>query len=229
MAHRMGKALLTALHAEASEPEVREAEPVLLHPRRARLFRFYCLHPGSVTGDAADATGMAPGTVRWHGSRLVDADWLSPHASSYYPRGLVDPDDLPVFDALNTTGRRRFLGLVFGAPGQSLSDLGRGAGVTRHAAARLVDDLASVGLASVIEDGAFARVYPSPTLERRREANRERARAFCDAVVRRLATAGLDPEVLRRTASNLLLRAGPPGRRVALDVPIDPFAAALLE
>ena len=229
MAERMGPALLAAIRRGETPAGVGVRESALLSPPRVRLFQFFCLHPMAAPTETARATGMAAGTLRWHGSKLVEDRWLRFHRNSFFPHGLVDPEDLPLFEVLSTGAARRTLAAVFAFAGQSVSDLSRTMGVSRQAAARFLDDLRSAGLVSVVEDGAFTRAYPTPLLAGRREAHGRRASAFCDEVLRRLVNTGLAPEVLRRTSSGLLVRAGPPGRRIALDLPIDPFSSALIE
>lgn len=228
MVRRMGKALLTAMREGPPERREVASEAALLAPQRGRLLQFYCLHPLASIAEAARATEMADGTVRWHASRLVDSGWLEIHGPTYYVKGLVDPADVPVFEVLGGPSACRLLASVFERPGQSVSDLARSARVSRQAASGLVDDLRAAGVLSVVEDGAFVRLYPTRLLAERRDANAARAAAFCQDVLRRLAADGLAPEVLRRTRSEFHVRFGPPGRRVALDLPIDPFSSALI-
>ncbi len=228
MVRRMGKALLTAIRQEPSEEKETASRAALLSLQRCRLFQFFCLHPLASIADAARATDMADGTVRWHGSRLVESGWLELRESTYYPSGLVDSADLPVFGVLGPSGARRALSCVFDTPGQSVSELARTSRQSRQAASGLVDDLRTVGLVSVVEDGAFTRLYPTRLLADRREAHAPRAAAFCQEVLRRLTADGLAPEVLRRTRSEFHVRFGPPGRRLALDLPVDPFSSALI-
>ena len=229
MAQRLGTALLVAMRRRETPSSVGAKESALLSPPRVRLFQFFCLHPLAVPTEAARATGMAAGTLRWHGAKLVEDRWLRLKGATYFPSGLVDPQDLPLFGVVSTCAARRTLAAVFAFGGQSVSDLSRTVGASRQATTRFLDDFRFAGLVSVVEDGAFARAYPTPLLAGRREANGRRAGAFCDEVLRRLVNTGLAPEVLRRTASEFLLRAGPPGRRIALDLPIDPFSSALIE
>ena len=229
MAQRMGTALLTVIREGESGLDAVAGEAGLRSQRRARLFRFFCLHPVAVVAEAARATDMAVGTLRWHGAKLVETGWLELCGSTYYPRGLVDAADLPILEALGAVAARRTLASVFEIPGQSVSELGHAVGLTRQATARFVDDFRSVGLVSAVEDGAFVRVYATRLLAGRREDSGDRVRAFCNDVLRRLNTEGLAPEVLRRTSSEFLLRYGLPGRRVVLNLPIDPFSSALLE
>ena len=69
-------------------------------------------------------------------------------------------------------------------------------------------------------------MYPTDVLVRKRDANHERADAFGEALLRRLAEEGLAPELLRREEAALLLRFGGGTRRVQLGVPLDPYVTA---
>jgi len=225
----MGRALLAAIRTPETQVAPSTAGPGLQHPRRAQLFRFFCLHPVGVVADAARATKVSASAFRWHGAKLVDTAWLTAHGTSYYPRVLVDATDLPLFEAVATGAARRTFAEVFEVPGQSVSALARAVGLSRQATARFVADFVSVGLVSTVSDGPFVRVYGTSLLAERREANRARVRAFCAETLRRLRAGRLAPEVLRQTSSELWIRYGFPRGRAVLNVPLDPFTGALLE
>jgi len=70
-------------------------------------------------------------------------------------------------------------------------------------------------------------VRPTDVLARKREANRVRADAFGEALVRRLAAEGLSPELLRRDETTLLVRFGMGTQRVLLDLSLDPYGTVL--
>ncbi len=228
MAPRLGKALLTAIRRDEPEPERKISVGALLSPSRARLLQYYCRHPLSVAAEVVRATVLAAGTIRWHGSRLVETRWLERYGPTYYPCSLIDVADLPLLRTVSSRAARRTLASAFESPGQSVSELGRAVGLSRQATARFVEEFRSVDLLSVVEDGTFARVYPTRLLAQRREATADRAGAYCKEVLRRLSTEGLTPEVLRKTRSEFLVRYGPPGRRVVLNLPVDPFSSALI-
>ena len=66
-------------------------------------------------------------------------------------------------------------------------------------------------------------MYPTGLLSRKREANRARAEAFGEALLRRLSNEGLVPELVRREETTLLVRFGTSAHRVLLEVPVDPY------
>src|SRR5881397_3284521 len=106
MARRMGKALLAAIKTEAGPPAATK-ESVLGNPQRRRVLQYFCLHPCGSLGEVAKALGLSPATVRFHGLRLVAAGYLAASRASFFPAGLVDGTDVPVFEALATAGPRR--------------------------------------------------------------------------------------------------------------------------
>src|SRR2546428_2893513 len=105
-------------------------------------------------------------------------------------------------------------------------ETGRGAGPPRQSVRKVASELAEFGLARLVDDGRFRRVYSTDLLSRKREANRGRTRAFEEAVLRRLMEEGLAPELVRREETRLLVRFGTGATRVLLEIPVDPYATA---
>jgi DNA-binding transcriptional ArsR family regulator len=143
-----------------------------------------------------------------------------------FPSGLIDPDDAALFAMLASAGRAAILASTFESPGISFHELSGRARLTRQSASKIAAELLQFGLVTVAEDGRFRRAYPTDLLARKREANQGRADAFAEGLVRRLAEAGLSPELLRRAERTLLVRFGAGPRRVLLEVPLDPYATA---
>jgi DNA-binding MarR family transcriptional regulator len=143
-----------------------------------------------------------------------------------FPAGLIEAEDAPLFVALACAGRPRILMAAFESPGISLQELANRVQLTRQSASKIATELSGFGLLTLDEDGRHRRVYPTDLVVHKREANRARAGAFSDALVRRLTEEGLSPELLRHDERTLLLRFGAGPQRVLLEVPLDPYTTA---
>jgi len=168
MAKRMGRALLAALRKEPGAIGVSK-EGVLGNPQRRRVLQYLCLHPCGAIAEVAKALHLSPATVRFHALRLAAADYVIPVGPSFLPTGLVEGDDVPLFEALATIGARRLLAAAFGNTGLTLTELAEAVGMSRQGTAALLDTFESLGLISRVADGRFTRVYPTRALEVRRD------------------------------------------------------------
>jgi len=169
---------------------------------------------------------MSQATARWHAWDLVENRYLQAEGTRVFPIGLIDPEDAALFAALASAGRAAILASVFESPGISFQELADRVHLTRQSASKIASELSGFGLLSVAEDGRYRRAYPTDLLVRKRDANRGRANAFGESVLRRLADDGLSPELLRRDETTLLVRFGAGSRRVLLEIPLDPYATA---
>lgn len=227
MAKRMGRALLAAIKKEAAPaPETRES--VLGNPQRRRVFQYFCLHPAGSIAEVARALGLSPATVRFHALRLAEAEYLAPAGESFVPAGLVPPEDIPLFRALAASPGRRTLAAAYSNAGLPIGELADAVKMSRQALASLLDAFESLGLVSRVADGRFTRVYPTLALEQKRNRHGPRARNFCEAVLRRLATEGEAPEVLRQTSEEFQVRLGRGPSRAVLELRVDPYSGLML-
>lgn len=228
MARRVGRALEKALASEQGEarPEVRES--LLMHPQRRELFRLLCARPCATVGELAREAGLSSNAVRWHLERLAAANLIvrGPPAT-YYAVGFIDPKDGPLFRVLAEAGARHAFRAILEAPGTTQHELCAALGVSRQSVFKSTSVLERHGLATSIRDGRFRRYYPTELLAVRREAHRVRAKAFSDALVKRLEANGLTPKVLRSTDRELLVRIARGKSAEVLDLPLDPFTTAL--
>ena len=227
MAKRMGRALLAALRKEPAAPPVSK-EGVLGNPQRRRVLQHLCLHPCGSIAEVAKALRLSPATVRFHALRLAAAEYVIAVGPSFLPAGLVEGEDVPLFEALSTAGARRVLAAVFGTTGLAMTELAESVGMSRQGTAALLDTFESLGLVSRVADGRFVRVYPTRALEQRRDRAKARRTHFCDALLRRLEREGEGPEVLRRTDTEVHLRFGRGPEKATLELSIEPFSALLL-
>ena len=226
MTKRMGRALLAAVKKEGKAVSGAR-ESVLGNPQRRRVFQYLCLHPAGSIAEVARALGLSPATVRFHALRLAAAEYLAATDESFVPAGLVPSDDVPMFRALATAPARRALAAAYGTAGLSVGELADAVDMSRQALSSLLDSLVALGLVSRVADGRFTRVYATRALEERRERHTPRARQFCESVLRRLATEGEAPEVLRQTPGEFQCRFGR-GTRALLELRVEPYSALLL-
>jgi DNA-binding transcriptional ArsR family regulator len=198
----------------------------LANARRRQVFRYLCLRPCARIGDVGRDLAMSQATVRWHAWDLLEKGYLLMEGTRMFPLGLIDPADAPLFAALAGIGRAAVLASAFASPGISLHEVAERVHLTRQSVSKIAIELSEFGVLAIDEDGRFRRVYPTDLLVRKREANRGRAVAFGEALLRRLSEEGLAPELLRKDETTLLLRFGAGPRRVLLEVPVDPYTTA---
>ena len=226
MARGLGRALQRAVSREGADVDLEGEGRSLANARRRQVFRYFCLRPCARIGDISRALKMSQATVRWHAWDLTENRYLISEGVSIFPAGLIDPGDVSLFGALATTGRAAVLAAAFDVPGISFQDVAPRVGLTRQSVSKVASELAEFGLVRLVDDGRFRRLYATDLLARRREANRDRAVAFEEALLRRLTDEGLAPELVRREETRLLLRFGTGAKRVLLEVPLDPYATA---
>ena len=226
MARSLGRALETVLAKSGPGEDLEVEGPSLANARRRQLFRYLCLRPCARVGEIGRVVGISHATVRWHERVLFETGYVELDGSRAFPRGLVDPEDADLFALLATPGRTAVLLATFSDPGLSLLELAAAVGLTRQSTSKIASELSDAGLVTLVEDGRFRRHYPTDALVKKREANRPRAKAFADALLRRLAEEGLSPELLRSDDGFVLVRFGSAAKRVVLDVPVDPYASA---
>ncbi len=222
----LGRALETVLAQEGPGEDLEIEGRSLANARRRQVFRYLCLRPCARVGEIGRVLGMSHATVRWHERDLFENGYLELDGSHGFPRGLIDPEDAPLFALLATPGRSAVLLACFQDPGIPLLELAAAVELTRQSASKIASEFSDLGLVALVEDGRFRRHYPTELLAKKREANRPRAAAFADGFVRRLGEEGLSPELLRSGEGVLLVRFGSASKQVVLDLPTDPYATA---
>ncbi len=226
MARGLGRALQRAVSREGAESDLAGEGRSLANARRRQVFRYFCLRPCARIGDISRELKMSPATVRWHTWDLTDNRYLQSEGVSLFPAGLIDLGDVSLFASLAAAGRAAVLASVFDVPGISFQEIASRVGLTRQSVSKVASEFAEFGLVRLVDDGRFRRVYSTDLLSRKREANRRRADAFEEALVRRITEEGLAPELVRREETRLLVRFGTGVTRVLLEVPLDPYATA---
>jgi len=198
----------------------------LANARRRQVFRYLCLRPCARIGEISRELKMSPATVRWHTWDLTENRYLQSEGVSLFPVGLIDLVDVSMFAALAMAGRAAVLAAVFDVPGISFQEIASRVGLTRQSVSKVASELSEFGLVRLVDDGRSRRMYSTDLLARKRDANRGRADAFEEAILRRLMDEGLAPELVRREETRLLVRFGTGAKRVLLEVPVDPYATA---
>jgi DNA-binding transcriptional ArsR family regulator len=226
MGKGLGRALQSALVQDGPGEDLGVEGSGLANARRRAVFALLCLKPCSRVGVIGRRLAMSQATVRWHEGQLTSKGYLEMHGTRAFPRGLIDPADADLFALLATPGRSEVLSACFSDPGVSLLELASRVGLTRQSLSKIGGELHDASLVTFVEDGRFRRYYPTDLLHRKREANLPRTRAFVDSVLRHLGDEGLGPEILQDAGSILLLRLGAGGKRVVLDLRLDPYATA---
>ncbi len=226
MARGLGRALEAVLAQEGPGENLDVEGPSLANARRRQLFRYLCLRPCARVGEIARSLRISHATARWHERDLLENGYIEVEGTHAFPRGLIDPEDAGLFALLTTPGRSAVLMAVYSEPGISLLDLAARVDLTRQSTSKVASELSDAGLLTVVEDGRFRRHYPTDLLARKREANRPRARAFLESLLRRLGEDDLSPELLRSEADRVFVRFGSGSQRVVLDVPADPYVTA---
>jgi len=226
VARGLGRALQQAVSREGAEIDLEGEGRSLANARRRQVFRYLCLRPCARIGEISRELKMSQATVRWHMWDLTENRYLQSEGVSLFPAGLIDPADVPMFAALASSGRAGVLAAVFDVPGITFQEIASRVGLTRQSVSKVASELAEFGLMRLVDDGRFRRVYSTDLLSRKRAANRGRANAFEEAILRRLMEEGLAPELVRREETRSLIRFGTGAKRVLLEVPVDPYATA---
>ncbi|MGI0148151.1 MAG: hypothetical protein ACREDF_01280 [Thermoplasmata archaeon] len=226
MARGIGRALEAAVSREVLDVDLDAHGRSLANARRRQIFRYLCLHPCARIGDIGRNLAMSQATVRWHMWDLLENRYLQGEGTRVFPAGLIESEDAALFAALACAGRSPVLSAVFESPGISFQELAGRVQLTRQSVSKIATELSGFGLVTLDADGRHRRVYPTDLVVRKREANRARADAFGDALLRSLSEEGLSPELLRQDERTLLLRLGAGPQRVLLEIPLDPYATA---
>ncbi len=219
MARGLGRALQRAVSREGADVDLEGEGRSLANARRRQVFRYFCLRPCARIGDMSRDLKMSPATVRWHTWDLIENRYLQSEGVSV----LIDPGDVSLFATLAAAGRGAVIAAVSDVPGLSFQEIASRVGLTRQSVSKVASELAEFGLVRILDDGRFRRLHATGLLARKREANRARAEAFGEALLRRLSNEALAPELVRREETTLLVRFGSGNQRVLLEVPVDPY------
>ncbi len=233
MPEGVGRALERMVkHKEPDERAERRDASLLMNAVRRRLFEYLCLHPCSHLSDISSALKVSTNTARWHLRKLIGGDLVSMKKSGartlYYPSDLISIDSIDVFEFLSDRRMRELYLLLVDNPGSTQSDLARSLKLSNQAAIRGTKKLENLGLVSKIQDGVYARYFPTDLLSRKREAESPRMKAFQDGILKRLRSEGLKLKIIRRESGSIMIEFRLASEKGLLNVPTDPFSTALV-
>jgi Mn-dependent DtxR family transcriptional regulator len=232
MPEGVGRALERMVkHKEPVEREERRDSSLLMNSVRRRLFEYLCLHPCSHLSEISSALQVSTNTARWHLRKLIGGDLLSMKRTGgrtlYYPFGYVSIDNLGIFEFLSEKRMRDLYVHLVDNPGSTQSDLAKSLKLSNQVAIRATKKMENLGLVSKIQDGVYARYFPTDLLSKTKEEDFPRMRAFQDNILKRLRSEGLKPKMIRREGSLMMIEFRLGSKKDILNLSTDPFTTAL--
>jgi DNA-binding transcriptional ArsR family regulator len=216
------------------DPESREERrdtSLLMNAVRRRMFEYLCLHPCSHLSEISSALKVSTNTARWHLRKLVGGDLVYGKKSGartvYYPCDFISLDNLEILEFLSDKRMRDLYLMLVDNPGFTQTDLAKSMKLSNQATIRATKKLEDLGLVSKIQDGVYARYFPTDLLLKRKEKDLPRMKAFQDNILKRLRSEGLKPKIIRREGSLIMVEFRLGSEKGVLNIPTDPFTTAL--
>jgi len=230
MLRGVGKALQEALDGEKGDKPSPPSSSPLLNAQRRRIFEYLCLRPFVAAGRLTRDLGISSSSAAWHLRSLVAVGLIAykEGPKTYHPKDFVDAQDENLFTVLGAPNRSEVLRCIIDSPGISQVELSEAIRVGRQTAGKIVSELRDLGLVVKVEDGRFARWYPTNLLREKQEAQRARSRGFVDRLLETLEDGRLNPQVLKRTDRELQIRIGKGRGKGVLSLPLDPYGAIVV-
>jgi predicted transcriptional regulator len=232
MPEGVGKAFQERIgRKEPVEKEERRGISLLMNHVRRRLFEYLCIRPCSHLSDISKALKVSPNTAKWHLNKLREGNLVvskdSGRRTLYYPIGLISQDSLKVFELLSEGRMRDLYVFLVDNPGSTQSNLAKSLGISSQTATRSTQKLERLGLASKIQDGIYARFFPTGVLMKKKEENFYREKTFQKNILKRLEGEGLKPKVVRQASVSLIVEVSLGTEKSILSISTDPFSTAL--
>jgi Mn-dependent DtxR family transcriptional regulator len=234
MPEGVGRALERMVKQE--EPEKREEKrdvSLLMNSVRRRLFEFLCLHPCSHLSDISSTLKVSTNTARWHLRKLMGGGLVFMKRSGgrtlYYPFDFVSLEHIPIFEFLSESRMRNLYVHLVDHPGSTQSDLAKSMKMSNQATIRATKKTESLGLVSRIQDGVYARYFPTELLIMLKEDSSSRMKAFQDSILKRLNSEGLKPKIIRRESGLIMIEFVSGSEKGVLNISTDPFTTALAD
>ncbi len=232
MPEGVGKALERMVkHKEPEEKEERRGVSLLMNSVRRRLFEYLCIHPCSYLSEISDALKVSSNTARWHLRKMMGGNLVSMKKyggrTLYYPFDFVSLDNVPIFGFLSEPRMRELYLHLVETPGSTQSGLAKSVGMSNQAAIRASKKMERLGLVSRIQDGVYARYFPTDILLRKKEEDSPRMKSFQEAILKRLRSEGLKPKTIRREGSSMIIEFTLGSEKGVLNISTDPFATVL--
>lgn len=234
MPEGVGRALERMVKQE--EPDKREEKrdvTLLMNSVRRRLFEFLCIHPCSRLSDISSALKVSTNTARWHlrklmGGRLVFMKGIGGR-TLYYPFDFVSIEHIPIFEFLSESRMRNLYVHLVDHPGSTQSNLATSIGLSNQATIRATKKMEKLGLVTRIQDGVYARYFPTDLLIKLKDDNSSRMKTFQDSILKRLYREGLKPKIIRRESGLILIEFVSGSDKGVLNISTDPFRTALAD
>lgn len=212
MSEKIGDALKKAITQESAVGEVKkdkETESLLLNSTRLGIFQFLCKNPCSRLRAIAKALDVAVPTVDWHLRKMVDRGLLTVKTVGknkvFYPKEMIDPEDLEVLCILSGDKSRLILRTIVDNPGITQSTLGKKVGMYQQEVGWYTTNLTEHGILSCVKDGRYKHYYISENLGDVLRSDRKRRNLFKKTLVTSLKRDGLNPEIMRSRGNTLVL------------------------
>lgn len=212
MAEKIGDALKKAIAQERAVDEVereKETESLLLNSTRLEIFQFLCKNPCSRLRTIAKVLDRAVPTVDWHLRKMVDRGLLSEKTVGkhkvFYPREMIDPEDIDVLSILSGDKSRHLLRTIADNPGITQGQLGKAAGMYQQEVGWYTTNLAEKGVLSCVKDGRYKHYYINEDLKDVLRSDRKRRNLFKRTLIRSLKRDGLNPEIVRSRGNVLVI------------------------
>ncbi|MCK4445056.1 MAG: winged helix-turn-helix transcriptional regulator [Thermoplasmata archaeon] len=216
------------------EPEKREGKrdvSLLMNSARRGLFEYLCLHPCSHLSEISSALKVSTNTTRWHLRKLMEGGLVSMKESGgrtlYYPFDFISVDDLRVLEFLSEVRMRELYLHLVDHPGSTQSDLAKVVGMSNQAIIRATKKMEGLDMITRIQDGVYARYFPTDLLLKKREENSSRMKTFQKSILRRLRSEGLKPQIIRREGGLIMIRFTLGSEKGVLNISTDPYTSAL--
>lgn len=234
MPEGVGRALERMVKQE--EPDKREERrdvSLLMNSVRRRLFEFLCVHPCSRLSDISSTLKVSTNTARWHLRKLMGGGLVFMKRSGgrtlYYPFDFVSLEHIPIFEFLSESRMRNLYVHLVDHPGSTQSDLAKSMKMSNQATIRATKKTESLGLVSRIQDGVYARYFPTELLIMLKEDSSSRMKAFQDSILKRLNSEGLKPKIIRRESGLIMIEFVSGSEKGVLNISTDPFTTALAD
>jgi predicted transcriptional regulator len=230
----VGKALERAITTkEKKPPKTREGEVKFefMNANRRTIFEYLCRNPASSVSAISKVIGLSIHSVNWHLRRLIESDYVHKISSGkitvYFPVNLINIDDIPIFEILNTKKAKDILLIITDKIGISQSEICKALGLKHQAVIWYTKKLKKLGLITSLEDGKFRRYYPTELLHEKRDENSKRVKLFKNQIINRLQGEKLKPTIIRSTDDKLVIRISQGKSRVVLTLHTNPFVTVL--
>ncbi len=232
MPEGVGRALERMI--EQKEPETRQERrdvSLLMNPVRRKLFEYLCLHPCSHLSQVSRALRVSANTARWHLRKLTRGGLVTTSKSGartlYYPFDFVSLGSLSIFEFLSDRRMRELYLYLVDHPGSTHSELAKSGELSNQATIRATKKLENLGLVSRIRDGVYARYFPTDILLKKKEEDLSRMKSFQKAILKRLRSEGLRPNIIRQESSHVMIEFTLGSEKGVLSISTDPYTTSL--